>query len=137
MKFLLSALLALPLMVASGAALADQDHGHGQGRDHDDHDRRGDWHDGDRDRGDWHDGDRDRGDWHDNGHGHGHYDNGWHGRHHWERGRRYDGPIVIIRDYDSYRLRPPPRGYHWVRDDSGDYVLVAIATGIILDYVLH
>lgn len=129
MKFLLSMLLALPLLAASGAVLADQDHGrgHGHGHDRDDHDR-----------GDWHDRDRDRGDWHDNGHGHGHYDNGWHGRrHHWERGRRYDGPIVIIRDYDRYRLRPPPRGYHWVRDDGGDYVLVAIATGIILDYVLH
>jgi Ni/Co efflux regulator RcnB len=129
MKFLLSTLLALPLLIASGAALADQDHGHGHGRGNSDHGRQDD---------DWRDGDRDRGDWHDNGHGHGHYDNGWHGRrHHWERGRRYDGPIVIIRDYDRYRLRPPPRGYHWVRDDGGDYVLVAIATGIILDYVLH
>lgn len=131
MKILLSCLLALPLLGISGMALADQNHGHGHG-----HGNHGQQDDGDR--GNWDDGDEDRGDWHDNGHGHGHYDNGWHGRHHqWERGRRYDGPIVIIRDYESYRLRPPPRGYHWVRDDGGDYVLVAIATGIILDYVLH
>lgn len=121
MKFLLSTLLALPLLVASGAALADQNHGHGRG--HDDHGH--------------YDGDRGRGDWHDNGHGHGHYDNGWHGRHHWERGHRYEGRVVVVHDYGRYRLRQPPRGYHWVRADGGDYVLVAIATGIILDYVLH
>ena len=131
MKFLLSTLLGLSLLAASGAVLADQDHGHGHGhgRGHDDQGQQDD---------DWHDGDQDRGDWHANGHGHGHYDNGWHGRrHHWERGNRYDGPIVVVRDYESYRLRPPPRGYHWVRDDDDNYVLVAIATGIILDYVLH
>jgi Ni/Co efflux regulator RcnB len=100
MKILLSALFALPLLAASGAALADHDHGRGHGRGH---------------------------------------DQGWHGhRHHqWERGHRYDGPVVVIHDYERVRLRPPPRGYHWVRDDNNDYVLVAIATGIILDYVLN
>ena len=116
MKILLSALLALPLLAASGMALADHGRGHGHGHDHD----RGDWHD-DRGR---HDDDR--------------HDEGWHGRgHHWERGHRYSGPIVIVRDYDTYRLRQPPRGYHWVRDDDNNYVLVAIATGIILDAVFH
>jgi Ni/Co efflux regulator RcnB len=107
MKFLLSALFALPLLAASGAALADHDHGRGHGNDH--------------------------------GRDHGHHDNGWHGhRHHgWERGHRYDGRVVIVHDYERVRLRSPPRGYHWVRDDNNDYVLVAIATGIILDYVLN
>jgi Ni/Co efflux regulator RcnB len=57
-------------------------------------------------------------------------------RGHWERGRRYDGPIYEVRDYGHYRLRPPPRGYHWVRN-NGDYLLVAVATGVILDIVTH
>jgi Ni/Co efflux regulator RcnB len=105
MKFLLSALFALPLLAASGAALADHDHGRGHGHGNDRH-------------------------------GH---DEGWHGHrhHHWERGHRYEGTVVVIHDYERVRLRPPPRGYHWVRDDNNDYVLVAIATGIILDYVLN
>ncbi|HET6804692.1 MAG TPA: RcnB family protein [Frateuria sp.] len=109
MKILLSALFALPLLVGSGAALADHGHGHDHGYGHDrGHDR------------------------HD-------HDEGWHGHrhHHWERGHRYDGRVVVIHDYERVRLRPPPRGYHWVRDDNNDYVLVAIATGIILDYVLN
>ncbi|KRE96523.1 hypothetical protein ASG87_16135 [Frateuria sp. Soil773] len=55
--------------------------------------------------------------------------------HRWERGRRYDGPIVVVRDYDRYRLRQPPHGYRWVRGDEGDYLLVAIATSVILDIV--
>ena len=41
-----------------------------------------------------------------------------------------------MNDYRYYRLRPPPYGYHWVRDDGG-YLLVAIGTGIILDMVLN
>jgi Ni/Co efflux regulator RcnB len=38
-------------------------------------------------------------------------------------------------DYRHYRLRPPPRGYHYVRDDRGDYLLVGIATGVILGII--
>ncbi len=38
-------------------------------------------------------------------------------------------------DYRYYRLRPPPRGYHYVRDDRGDYLLVGIATGVILGII--
>ena len=33
-------------------------------------------------------------------------------------------------------LRRPPRGYHYVRDDRGDYLLVGIATGVILGVIL-
>jgi len=40
-------------------------------------------------------------------------------------------------DYRHYRqLNAPPRGYHWVRDDRGDYLLVGIATGVILSAIL-
>lgn len=52
----------------------------------------------------------------------------------WQRGHRYDGPVIIVNDYRVRHLREPPHGYHWVRDDDSDqYLLVAIATGIILD----
>jgi Ni/Co efflux regulator RcnB len=67
---------------------------------------------------------------------------GFDGRHHlvearhrqWRRGERFDpryarqyGAI----DYRRYRgLRPPPRGYRYVRSGN-DAVLVGIATGIV------
>lgn len=37
-------------------------------------------------------------------------------------------------DYRRYGLRQPPRGYHWVRVNN-DYVLAAIATGLIYDVI--
>lgn len=40
----------------------------------------------------------------------------------------------VINDYDHYRLRPPPRGYHWVRVNR-DFLLVAVATGLIFDII--
>lgn len=54
----------------------------------------------------------------------------------WARGHRYYGPNYVVSNYGYYRLRPPPRGYHWVRANN-DYLLVAIATGVILDIALH
>jgi Ni/Co efflux regulator RcnB len=54
----------------------------------------------------------------------------------WQRGARlpaaYYAPRYVIHDHYAYRLRPPPRGCHWVRVD-GDAVLAAIATGVVLD----
>lgn len=50
----------------------------------------------------------------------------------WQRGHRYYGQQYVIRDYDHYHLRRPPYGHHWVKAD-GKYLLVAIATGLILD----
>jgi Ni/Co efflux regulator RcnB len=60
--------------------------------------------------------------------------------HRWDRGERlpaayYARPYVIA-DYRDCGLRAPPRGYHWVRVD-GDAVLAAVATGIVIDTVLH
>lgn len=56
----------------------------------------------------------------------------------WTRGsylpRSYWG--YQVNDYRSYRLRQPPRGYHWVRAGN-DYVLAAIATGLIADVILN
>jgi Ni/Co efflux regulator RcnB len=42
----------------------------------------------------------------------------------------------VVDDWRDHRLSAPPRGYHWVQT-GGDYVLVAIATGIILQLFLN
>ena len=59
----------------------------------------------------------------------------------WARGGRYYdhgyGPTYVVHDYHGYGLRVPPRGYYWRRSDAGDYLLVAVATGIIADLILR
>ncbi|MGL6289134.1 MAG: RcnB family protein [Silanimonas sp.] len=59
----------------------------------------------------------------------------------WARGHRIHdygwAPTYVVVDYDRYGLRHPPRGYHWRRDDRGDWLLVAVATGIIADVILN
>jgi Ni/Co efflux regulator RcnB len=59
----------------------------------------------------------------------------------WATGRRYydgyRGPIYVVNDYPRYELRRPPYGYRWIRDDTGNFLMVAIATGIIADLVLN
>lgn len=45
------------------------------------------------------------------------------------RSRQY-----VVDDWRSHRLTPP-RGYHWVQT-GGDYVLIAITTGIIASILL-
>jgi len=42
----------------------------------------------------------------------------------------------VVDDWRGHHLSAPPRGYHWVQT-GGDYVLVAIATGVILDLLLN
>lgn len=55
-------------------------------------------------------------------------------RHDWRRGERFDYRRAhnyrVINDYRGYRLRTPPRGYHYVRSGN-DAVLVGITSGII------
>lgn len=62
-------------------------------------------------------------------------------RPHWERGVRYYGagyaPTYVVNDWRPYGLHAPPRGYYWRRSDTGDFLLVALATGIIADIVLN
>ena len=59
---------------------------------------------------------------------------------HWRQGQRLPpgywnrGQYV---DYRVHRLRPPPRGYRWVRTNDGDYLMVAIATGLIASVILN
>lgn len=47
------------------------------------------------------------------------------------RGRQY-----VVDDWRGHHLNAPPRGYHWVQS-GGDYVLVAIATGVIASILLN
>lgn len=73
---------------------------------------------------------------------HGNHRGAWRGagpRHDLHRGARlpqhYRGRHYIVNDWHARRLAPPPRGYHWVQTGP-DYVLAAIATGVILQIML-
>ena len=82
-------------------------------------------------RGDHRNDDR-RGDWNNRG-GHDQFNRSW------RRGDRlpfgYQQRFRDV-DYRHYRLRPPPRGYHYVRDDRGETLLVGLTTGVILGVIL-
>jgi len=42
----------------------------------------------------------------------------------------------VVNDWRGHHLSPPPRGYQWVQVGN-DYVLAAIATGIIAQLLLN
>lgn len=137
-------------MVLSATDASAQDRGRWEHRDRDrDHDR-GHWdnrrHDG------W-----DRRDRWDHGRHNGYYYNSrWHygpppaayygrpgyrpGYESWRRGAYlpsyYRGGGYVVNDYYRYHLRPPPRGYYWYRTGN-DYVLAAIATGLIFEVIAN
>lgn len=52
----------------------------------------------------------------------------------WHKGDRlpaeYRDRNYVVDDWHSHGLSAPPRGYHWV-GVNGDYVLAAVATGVI------
>lgn len=56
----------------------------------------------------------------------------------WRRGGRvpsdYRQSHYVIDDWRGHHLRQPPRGYHWL-DVNGDYVLAAVATGVIAQII--
>ena len=60
--------------------------------------------------------------------------------HSWYRGDRlpyeYRTRHYVVDDWRSHHLYAPPRGYHWVQS-GGDYLLVAVATGIIASILLN
>jgi len=47
------------------------------------------------------------------------------------RSRQY-----VVNDWRGHHLSAPPRGYQWVQT-GGDYVLAAIATGVILNVLIN
>lgn len=152
---LAAAMFAGQLAIAAPAA-ADDRHGRGHGR-YDRHDR---------DHDDWDDR-RDERRAYRHGYREGRHHDRWDDRRHngyWHGERWYYGRPAHFRDdyrYDYrawrrgdrlpryyrdhyrevdwryYRLRPPPRGYHYVyNDDRDEYILVGIATGVILGIIL-
>ena len=134
MRLIASSLMAgLIAVTAVAPAFADQrGRGHGRGHDRDWNDR--DYRDGYRDgrRDDWrrdrHDDRRERRGWYDS-----------RGKHHnWSRGdyfryRPHYSNYVVVNDYHRYRLPPPRHGQHYYRDnDTGEILLIAAATGLVL-----
>ncbi len=111
MKHLLSALAIGVLLLSPVAASAHDKHRDRDRHDHDDH--------------------HDRDDRHDRGRKRGHH------KHDYRRGVVYVERRVYVDDYPRYHLHEPPRGHRWVRSDDGRYVLIAVATGIIADVLLH
>lgn len=59
--------------------------------------------------------------------------------HRFHRGDRlpweYRNRTYVVDDWRGHRLSAPPRGYHWVQMGA-DYVLVAVATGLIVQLLL-
>ena len=43
----------------------------------------------------------------------------------------------MVSDYRAHHLPPPRRGYHYVRDDTGNILLVAVATGLIASIIAN
>ncbi|MGE0595286.1 MAG: RcnB family protein [Hyphomonadaceae bacterium] len=154
---LAAAAFAAPMAIVSTAAADPPRHSRGWDRHDRDYDNRDDrrderrayrrgYRDGDRDdrRADRWDDRRYNGYWRQGRFYHGppprHYRDVRYDYRAWRRGdrlpsyyRNHYRPI----QYDRYRLRPPPRGYHYVRrDDTGEILLLGIATGAILGVIL-
>ena len=150
MKHLLYAALALSAAAAPIAASAQpydhDDHGRGRAEDRRDHgDRDRDHHDRyDRTRPDswraraeWHGFNGARpGYWYAPGYGYQRYNPAWHSA--WRRGGYV--PVAYrhyyVQDWGYYGLRPPPPGYRWVYAD-GNFVLMALTSGLIADVIIH
>jgi hypothetical protein len=59
-------------------------------------------------------------------------DGSWH---QWHRGDRFHGDRHVI-DWRYHHLHRPPPGYEWV-DNGGEFVLIAIGSGVIADIFLN
>jgi Ni/Co efflux regulator RcnB len=155
-------ILAGGLLLAATAAMADPPQWRGQGGQHGqdqqqdghgkhgNHDRRGNYDNrgyrSDRnDRGDRYEYDRSRYVHDDRGmrdHRGRYYVGHDRGRHEgwYKRGGylppQYRESRYYVTDWRAHRLYAPPRGYHWVRSDNVEFLLVAIATGIITNIIL-
>jgi len=132
-KLIASAVIALTL-AASGSAMAQRGD---RGNDHNDRNDHGQQHN-----------DGPRGDDHRNDNNKRMYDarnfrrddhRGGGPRHDLRRGQRlnqeYRDNRYVVNDWRARRLSAPPRGQHWVQAGN-DYVLAAIATGVITQILL-
>ena len=132
---IVSALIAMSLVVA-GSAFAQGDR---------DQQQRGNWQHGQRgfeqqgQRGNEHRGERGE-EQHARGGDRHHGERGAGPDHRFYRGDRlpmeYRGRHYVVNDWRGHHLSAPPRGYRWVQA-GGDYVLVAIGSGVILQLQLN
>lgn len=125
-KFLTTTLTALAITIG-GSAFAQNGPDRGPGRDQRPGPQQRDDHRGPQDRpGPQHQVER-------------HDDRGAGPEHNFRRGGRlpneYRNRQYVVNDWRGHHLNAPPRGYHWVQT-GGDYVLVAIATGVIAQILL-
>jgi Ni/Co efflux regulator RcnB len=138
-KHLIIPALVAALMASAPSFAQDRDHGD---RDHGNYsqDDRGDH---GNDRNDRHDGYDARGGGRAGNDGNGGGDRHFNGagpNHSWRKGDRlpsqYRSNQYVVNDWRGHNLRQPPRGYHWVQS-GGDYVLAAVATGVIADLIIN
>jgi Ni/Co efflux regulator RcnB len=58
---------------------------------------------------------------------------------HWAKGQKmpkeYWGKDHEVADWQSHHLRKPPHGYHWVQDEDGNFILAAVAGGLIASVI--
>ena len=143
-----AAAVAAPIAATATSAQADPRWEHRQDR----YDRRGDRHDRRDYRYDRRDNRHDYSRWDGGRHNGYYYRDKWHygpppaayygtpyyrpGYNAWRRGAylppNYRG--VVVYDYHRHHLRPPPHGYQW-RQVGDDYLLVALATGLIFEII--
>lgn len=124
-KSIVSALIALSI-AASGSALAQRGNDNHDRNDHNDRNDHGQQHDNDGRHDDARKFRRDD-------------SRGGGPRHDLRRGQRlsqeYRDNRYVVSDWKARHLNAPPRGQHWVRAGN-DYVLAAIATGVITQILL-
>jgi len=127
MRILASSLMA-GVLALTAAAPAFADHNR-----YDRHDNRGGWNNDRHDRGDRREERRDdRRNYRD-----GYRDGRQSDNYHWRRGDRFDrdyhrGHYVVVNNYRDYRLPPPRYGEYYARTSTGDIILIAAATGLVL-----
>ena len=49
----------------------------------------------------------------------------------------YRRHMMVVNDWNTYGLYAPPHGYQWVRSDTGEILLIALATGLIANLLLR
>jgi Ni/Co efflux regulator RcnB len=127
-KAVLAAVLAISLSWGNFAFAKDKDRDNDRGHGRHEQERGGRGHDGHGDRGHK-----------SKGHGHSHRGQGAGPNHEFHRGDRlshhYRHRNYVVGDWRGHHLSAPPRGHQWVQT-GGDYVLVSVGTGIIVQVML-
>jgi Ni/Co efflux regulator RcnB len=122
---IIASLLMVSMLAVSGTVLAQDDH-HGGPGGPGDHGDRG-YHGGHMQHQSWHDASMDR-------------PGGPMPHEDWHKGERvpaeYRDRNYVVDDWHEHGLSAPPRGYHWV-GVNGDYVLAAVATGVIASVIAN